>query len=151
MARSQESYNKKEVRNKKEKKRKEKEKKKLAKKDQDKPTGLDDMIAYVDANGNIVDTPPDPTEKVEIDIEDIDVSTPRKEKEEEMDPIRKGTLTHYNDSKGYGFIKDSETRESVFVHRNNMLEEADVNDVVSFEVEMGPKGPSAFNVKIFND
>jgi len=48
MARSQETFNKKEVRNKKEKKRKDKEKKKLAKKDNEKTGSLDDMISYVD-------------------------------------------------------------------------------------------------------
>ena len=45
MSRSQESFNKKEVRNKKEKKRKEKEMKKLTRKDSDKGS-FDDMIAY---------------------------------------------------------------------------------------------------------
>jgi len=59
MVRSQESYNKKEVRKKKEKKRKEKEERKQAKKEQGK-NNMDDMIAYVDAHGNITDTPPDP-------------------------------------------------------------------------------------------
>ena len=53
MGRSQESFQKKEVRNKKEKKRKEKEAKRLARKDGDKPNSLDDMIAYVDENGMI--------------------------------------------------------------------------------------------------
>ena len=48
MGRSQETFNKKEVRNKKEKKKKDKELKKLARKDNDKPSSLDDMIAYVD-------------------------------------------------------------------------------------------------------
>ena len=51
MSRSQESFNKKEVRNKKEKKRKEKEMKKLTRKDSDKGS-FDDMIAYVDENGD---------------------------------------------------------------------------------------------------
>ncbi|MBA7572405.1 hypothetical protein ES708_14185 [subsurface metagenome] len=63
MARSRETFNKKEVRNKKEKKKKEKEKKRLARKESEKKSGLDDMIAYVDANGNITSTPPDPTKK----------------------------------------------------------------------------------------
>jgi len=51
-------------------------------------------------------------------------------------------------SKGFGFIKDTETQESVFVHANNLLEEIKDNNVVSYEVEMGPKGPSAVRVKI---
>ena len=58
MGRTQETFNKKEVRNKKEKKRKEKEKKKLARKEKEKAGGLDDMIAYVDEHGNLSSTPP---------------------------------------------------------------------------------------------
>jgi len=58
MGRSQESFNKKEVRKKKEKKRQDKEKKRLARKDGEKKGGLDSMIAYVDENGMLTDTPP---------------------------------------------------------------------------------------------
>jgi len=147
MGRSQESFNKKEVRNKKEKKRKEKEKKRQARKEDSKSNSLDDMIAYVDENGNIVDTPPDPDAKTEINAEDIDVSVPSNE-EVEMDPIRKGTVNFFNDSKGFGFINDSETKESVFVHINNCLEQIQEGNLVSFEVEMGPKGPIAVQVKL---
>jgi cold shock CspA family protein len=150
MGRSQETFNKKEVRNKKEKKRKEKEKKKLARKESDKPSSLDDMIAYVDENGMISDTPPDPNQKKrETKLEDIEISIPKRNEREELDPIRKGIVSFYNDSKGYGFIKDSETHESVFVHINNTLEEIKEGNVVTFEVEMGQKGPTAVKVKQF--
>ena len=148
MGRSQESFNKKEVRNKKEKKRKEKEKKRQARKDDNsKGNSLDDMIAYVDENGNIVDTPPDPEKKTEVKAEDIQISVPAGE-EVEMDPIRKGTVNYFNDSKGFGFIVDSETKESIFVHVNNTLEQIKEGNYVSFEVEPGPKGPVAVNVKV---
>jgi cold shock CspA family protein len=147
MGRSQESFNKKEVRRKKEKKRKDKVQKRLEKKEGEKDN-MDDMIAYVDKNGVITSTPPDPDEKDDIKAEDILVSVPNKSKEDELDPIRKGTLTFFNDSKGYGFIKDSETKESVFVHINNMLEEVNEGNIVSFEIEKGPKGLVAVNVKL---
>ena len=62
MGRSQESFNKKEVRNKKEKKRKEKAQKRLARKDQDK-NSFDDMIAYVDEKGMNTTTTPDLSKK----------------------------------------------------------------------------------------
>ncbi len=147
MGRSQETFNKKEVRNKKEKKRKEKEKKRQARKDSNKGSSLDDMIAYVDENGNITDTPPDPDQKTEINPEDIQISVPSGP-QEELDPIRKGTVSFFNDSKGFGFINDSETKESVFVHVNNVLEPIKEGNLVSFEVEMGPKGPIAVGVKL---
>ena len=148
MGRSQESFNKKEVRNKKEKKRKEKAQKRLARKEIEKKSSLDDMIAYVDENGVISSTPPDPGKKKDIKLEDIEISVPNRESTYDLDPIRKGTVTYFNDSKGFGFIKDSETQESVFFHVNNALEEIQESNVVSFEVEMGPKGPAATQVKL---
>ena len=148
MGRSQETFNKKEVRSKKEKKRKEKEKKRLARKDNEKSGSLDDMIAYVDENGMISSTPPDPNKKKkEVKLEDIEIGVPKRE-HEEYDPIRKGTVAFFNDSKGFGFIRDSETKESVFVHINNVIDEIREGNLVTFEVEMGPKGPSAIQVKI---
>jgi cold shock CspA family protein len=148
MGRSQESFNKKEVRNKKEKKRKEKEKKRLDRKDGDKKNSLDDMIAYVDENGMISSTPPDPSKKQEIKSEDIQISVAKADPNEVIDPIRKGTVTFFNDAKGFGFIRDAETKESVFVHVNNVLEEIKEGNLVSYEVEMGQKGPTAVNVKV---
>ena len=62
--------------------------------------------------------------------------------------MKNGIVKFFNGSKGYGFIKDSETQESVFVHVNNVLEEIKDNNMVSFEVEMGPKGPTAVQVKL---
>jgi len=148
MARSQETFSKKEVRNKKEKKKKEKEKKKLARKESEKKSGLDDMIAYVDENGNITSTPPDPTKKKDIKLEDIEVGVPASNSDEDSNPIREGTVTFFNDSKGFGFIKDKETKESVFVHVNNVLEDIKEGNAVTFEVEMGHKGPIAVRVNL---
>ena len=149
MGRSQETFNKKEVRSKKEKKRKEKEKKKLARKESEKKSSLDDMIAYVDENGMITSSPPDPDKKKEVKLEDIEIGIPNRDSDEDFDPIRKGVVSFFNESKGYGFIKDSQTKESVFVHINNFLEEIKEGNLVSFELEMGPKGPTAIKVKLF--
>ena len=147
MGRSQETYNKKEVRQKKEKKRKEKAQKRLEKKESEKKNSLDDMIAYVDENGMITSTPPDPSKKEEIKAEDIELGVPSRE-EDESDLIRKGVVTHYNESKGYGFIRDSKTKQSVFVHVNNLIDEIKENNLVNFEIERGPKGPTAVKVKL---
>jgi cold shock CspA family protein len=151
MGRSQETFNKKEVKNKKDKKRKDKEKKRLERKDNDKPSSLDDMIAYVDENGMITSTPPDPTKKKTIiNSEDIEISI-RKQENIPYDPIRKGTVTFFNDSKGYGFIRDAESQESIFVHVNNVLEAIKEGNLVNFEVEKGLKGYTAVQVKLFKD
>lgn len=151
MGRSQETFNKKDVRNKKEKKRKEKEKKRLARKDNEKSGNLEDMIAYVDENGMIVSTPPDPSKKRDIKLEDIEIGVPNRDSEQNDDPVRKGIVSFFNDSKGFGFIKDSETKQGVFVHANNLLEDIKEGNVVSFEVEMGHKGPTAVRVRIFKE
>ncbi|MFT4521252.1 MAG: cold shock CspA family protein [Bacteroidia bacterium] len=149
MGRSQETFSKKEVRNKKEKKRKEKEAKKLARRETETKGTLNDMMAYVDEFGNITDTPPDPTKKkVEINLEDIEITVPKGEDMEEVDLVRKGVVTFYNDAKGFGFIKDSVTSESIFVHINNSEDELKENNMVIFEVERGLKGLTAVNVKL---
>ena len=148
MGRSQESFNKKEVRKKKEKKRLDKEKKRLARKEGDKKGGLDAMIAYVDENGMLTDTPPDPKAKKKTKVEDIEVSIPKQDDTYKADPIRKGKLTFWNDSKGYGFIRDSESQVSVFVHVNEFQDDIMEGNTVSFEVEKGLKGPAAVRVKL---
>ncbi|MBU0489635.1 MAG: cold shock domain-containing protein [Bacteroidetes bacterium] len=148
MGRSQETFNKKEIRNKKEKKRKDKEKKKLARKDTEKKSSLDDMIAYVDENGMISSTPPDPTRKKEVKLEDIEIGIPNRDSVQRPDPIRKGTVAFFNDSKGFGFIRDLESKESIFVHANNLLELIKEGNLVTFEVEMGQKGLTAVRVKL---
>lgn len=146
MGRSQESFNKKAVRTKQEKKKKEKEKKRLARKDNDK-SSFDDMIAYVDENGNIIDTPPDPDKKIEVKLEDIEVSIPSRSEDDNYDPVRRGIVSFFNESKGFGFIKDSDTKESLFVHINNVEGEIKEGNVVSYESERGLKGPVAIRVK----
>ena len=118
MGRSQETFNKKDVRNRKEKKRKEKEQKRLARKESEKSGGLDDMIAYVDENGMITSTPPDPAKKKKIKAEDIEVSIPKGENTK-TGGEREGVITYFNESKGYGFIRDSVTSESIFLHVNH--------------------------------
>lgn len=148
MARSQETFNKKEVRNKKEKKRKEKEKKKIARKDGEK-NSFEDMIAYVDEFGRISSTPPDPLMKNKTKLEDIAISTPKQENKE-VDVNHTGVITFFNTSKGFGFIRDLKTQESVFFHINNVIGTIQEKSTVSFEVENNQKGISAVNVKIIS-
>jgi cold shock CspA family protein len=147
MGRSQETFNKKEVRNKKEKKRKEKAAKRQARRDGEK-TSMDDMIAYVDENGMITDEPIEPGQKKKVKLEDIEISVPKGNSREDEDPIRKGTVSFFNESKGFGFIKDLETKQDVFVHINNVIGEIKEGNLVTYEVEMGQRGPSAVRVQI---
>ena len=147
MGRSQESFNKKNVRSRKEKKRKEKEEKRISRKEGEKKSSLDDMIAYVDEHGRILDAPPDTTDKEEINAEDIVLGAAQIDDDGEDSKIRKGVVSYYNDSKGYGFIKDLETKHSIFVHVNNTEDEISEGNLVTFEIGAGQKGPAAMNVK----
>lgn len=149
MSRSKETFGKKEVRKKQEKKRKDKEAKRLAKKSGE-SSGLDSMIAYVDEFGNITSTPPEETKKEEVKLEDIEVSVPKGGNTADEDPVKKGIVSFFNDQKGFGFIQELETKQSVFVHINNVEGEIKEGNKVSFEVEMGDRGPAAVNVKLDN-
>ena len=151
MAKSQETWNKKEREKKKQKSKQDKQEKKLERKQNAGSEGksLDDMMAYIDENGNITSTPPDPTKKRKvINAEDIEVGVPKQRPVDPADMIRKGTVSFFNESKGYGFIQDLQSQERVFVHVNGLTEAIKENNKVTFEVEMGPKGPSAVNVKL---
>ena len=108
------------------------------------------MIAYVDAYGNVTDTPPDPAEKEEINAEDIELGIPKKEKLPDDAP-RLGIVSFFNDSKGFGFIRDLDSRESIFVHINNVEGEIKEDSKVSFEVEQGPRGLAAVKVELYKD
>ncbi|MDO9339317.1 MAG: cold shock domain-containing protein [Bacteroidales bacterium] len=151
MGRSQETFNKKEVKNKKEKKRKDKAKKKLIKKETGKKNSFDDMIAYVDEYGKISSTPPDPNKKILVEANGIELGATKNDTAQKSDFIRKGVVTFFNDSKGFGFIRDMENNQSVFVHANNLQEIIKENNIVSFEIGKGPKGPTALKVKLFKD
>ena len=55
-------------------------------------------------------------------------------------------MKFFSDEKGYGFITDKATKESIFVHCNDAYEDIKENHVVEFKIGKGPKGPKAENV-----
>lgn len=145
MGRSQETFGKKEREKKRQKRKEIKAKRKEERKNN--PEDKGDNITYMDVYGNFHDAPPEQAEKV--DIEDIEIGIPeRSAEEEEQDRVRKGSVTFFNHSKGYGFIKDKQTQQSIFVHVNNLSEEIKEGQIVEFEIEKGPKGPSAVKVVV---
>lgn len=62
--------------------------------------------------------------------------------------MKKGIVKFYNNSKGYGFIKEEGTEEEIFVHASGLAVEINKNDKVRFEVQPGRRGMNAINVKI---
>ena len=132
------------------KKREEKNKKMLARKAATRESGTSGIpLAYVDYNGNLVDTPPDPSMKVEVDADDIILGIPKKVEGdvEEFDPVRNGKVSFFDTSKGFGFIIDSENNEKYFVHVSGLIDEIMENDKVAYELERGMKGMNAVRVK----
>ena len=146
MAKSQDTFNKKEKEKKRLKKRQEKNLKREDRKSNSSGGELENMLAYVDENGNLTDTPPDPSKKRKVIASTIEISVPRRE-EEEVIAVRTGRVEFFNDSKGFGFIKESDTQEKYFVHVNGLLETIKENDMVTFELERGLKGLNAIGVK----
>ena len=127
--------------------RAEKQKKKEEKKLSNKANSFEDMIAYVDENGMITSTPPaENTPKEEIKLEEIVVSTRQRGKEEPV--IRRGRSEFFNESKGFGFIKDLSGVEKYFFHINNVLTDIAENNIVTFDLERGLKGMNAVNVAL---
>ena len=59
-----------------------------------------------------------------------------------------GTVKFFNNSKGFGFITPEEGGKDVFVHVNGLIDEINEGDRVSYDVEEGPKGLNAVNVKV---
>jgi len=143
-----ETWNKKEREKKKQQNKKEKAERKQDRKENPKTSSLDDMLAYVDENGNLSNTPPDPKKMRKVKQEDIEIGVPKQQDVDPADLIRTGIITFFNESKGYGFIKDLETQQSVFVHVNALKQAVKENNKVTFEVEMGPKGANAVNVQL---
>jgi cold shock CspA family protein len=106
----------------------------------------DDMIAWVDENGNITSVPPEEREsgKEEIRAEDIAVSTPKKEEVEE-EPL-KGRVEYFNTGKGYGFIKDLASGEKYFFHVSSAPADIAEGNTVNFELERGVRGMNAVRI-----
>ena len=108
---------------------------------------LEDMLAYVDENGNLSPTPPDIRNRKKVRAEDMQISTPKARDVDPADLIRTGIVTFFNEAKGFGFIRDTQSQESVFMHVNQLSERVRENEKVTFETQSGPKGLNAINVK----
>jgi len=62
--------------------------------------------------------------------------------------MKEGTVKFFNRSKGFGFIKPSDSSEDIFVHQSGLIDEINENDNVKFDVEQGKKGLNAVNVQL---
>ncbi len=62
-----------------------------------------------------------------------------------------GTVKWYNGKKGFGFIEREDKEKDVFVHASAVkqagLRFLNEGEKISFDLEDGPKGPNATNLK----
>lgn len=131
----------------KEEKRKEKQRRKELRQNS-KASSFEDMIAYVDENGQLQSTPPE-TPRTEVDASQIEISTPKQVERPKDTPLN-GYVDFFNASKGYGFIKSDDDDERYFFHISTAPENIAEGDKVTFETERGTRGLNAVRIVIIN-
>lgn len=136
------SFSKKENNKKKAQKRQEKALKKEERKtNNNKGKELEDMLVYVDYNGNLTHIPPG----------EQDIEAAKRELEERLaaasapDLESTGVVTYFSD-KGFGFITEDNSKENIFVHSSQSNQPLQQGDKVTFRKERTPRGLSAIEV-----
>jgi cold shock CspA family protein len=104
---------------------------------------LDEMMAYIDEDGNITSVPPDPDKKKVFNLEDIEIGVPKSKETEDL--LREGRIDYFDGAKGFGFIVQN-NREKIFFHINQATYQVKEGDIVNYTVEKGPKGLNAVDV-----
>lgn len=144
MSRPKGNFNKREKEKQRQKEKQEKrEKMEDRKANQGKGKSLDDMMAYVDEDGNISSVPPDPQKKKVFNLEDIEIGVSRSK--EVDDPLKEGKIDYFDSSKGFGFIMQNDGQK-IFFHINQATYLVKEGDVVNYTIERGPKGWNAVGV-----
>lgn len=62
--------------------------------------------------------------------------------------MKQGRVKFFNESKGFGFIIESESNTEYFVHVTGLLDDIKEGDTVAFELKEGKKGLNAVSVRI---
>lgn len=137
------TFNKKSLQQKKAKKKQDKLEKKAERKlNNDKGKDLDDMIVYLDEYGNLTDVHPDLQKKTKIKASDIQLGAAPI-----LEEAYTGMISLFFEDKGYGFITEDHSRNTVFVHINSFTEPLKEKDRVTYEKEKTVKGFAAIKVK----
>lgn len=113
-----------------------------------KSKSLEEMMAYVDENGNLSNTPPDPNKMHKIAASDIVIDIPRAAPDD-PEAVLTGIVNYFDPSKGYGFIINEQTKERLFVHVKSLAQpniELAMGDIVSYTAMRSPRGMQAVSV-----
>ncbi|MBX2944319.1 MAG: cold shock domain-containing protein [Cyclobacteriaceae bacterium] len=65
--------------------------------------------------------------------------------------MKEGTVKFFNETKGFGFVKETATNQEYFVHVSGLVDQIRENDEITFEVQQGRKGLNAVNVRLVNN
>ncbi len=140
------SFYKKEREKKRRKKKQEKAEKKKQRKSEGKTT---EEFMYMGEDGNLTSTPPEKKDTKEIELEEIQIKTPKKS---ELDTTwRDGKVKFYNEERQFGFINEIGSKKDYFVHADNVEGTIRENDRVTFELGTGSRGIVAINVKLYSE
>ena len=151
MAKSQQTFKKKEKEKKKQKKKQAKLERRELRKQQKTERGkltLEEQLSYLDENGHIVSEKPDPSKKVEIKLDQIVLGGNPGLANDESDIERKGKVNYFDHEKVFGFIIDSKSGDRVFAHINDCYESIKENHKVSYVLTHNPKGAVAIDVEL---
>lgn len=121
------------------KKKLQKQKEKALKKEEkklnnNKGKSLEEMIVYVDMYGRFTDVPP------HLQVREEEQPTSQSDETKFS-----GVVSHFNE-KGYGFIKEDQTNESVFFHQNQCIDPVKLKDKVVYLKENSPRGMRASHI-----
>ena len=65
--------------------------------------------------------------------------------------MNKGTVKFYNETKGFGFIKDADSEKEYYVNESETIDRIKKDDTVTFDQEENEKGLIAVKVKLFKE
>lgn len=138
------SFSKKENNKKKQKKQQDKiSRREERKTHNNKGKDLDDMIIYVDINGNFTSLPP------HLQNREEDIANAKRAKKAQADMLVTDFtgVVSYMSEKGYGFITENDSTENIFFHYGQLSEPVKKNDLVNYKKEQTPKGYQATDIK----
>lgn len=144
MARSKESFNKREKEKQRQKeKRQKREKMEERRANQVKGKPFDEMLAYIDENGNISSTPPDPQKMKPVNLEDIEIGVSNRKVAEDV--LKAGKIDYFDRAKGFGFILQNDG-DKIFFHISGASYPVREGDRVNYRIERGPKDWQAVDI-----
>ncbi len=112
------------------------------KENNNKGKNLEDMIVYVDVNGHFTTVPQ------HLQNRDADLAKAKKAQESAARHNDDYTgIVNYISEKGFGFITEDETGESVFFHIGQLTQTFEKNNKVTYKKELGAKGYQAVDLK----